>query len=246
MLQRLLYPWHLPPYGITKTESFDWNPDKQNQEALLLPDPIKDMVSKVQWEWMFDFSCAVARQLRQVGVSLEDREPANGAVFIANDQSQVSPVASAHAYLMTLAQRSAVEMVNLMREPSTFENAAPKHQEITGVAFFAECAGKRGTGSRLSETLHLLAQEVTSRCIANHGGTARVQFSHSRPTQARSPIVGRGTLPVSGYRIRFEGCEPDQMLQTLADSVQALPPPHRVADKADIMVLSNLWCTTSV
>lgn len=245
MLQRLLYPWHLPPYGLTNTESFDWNPKSQSQESMLLSDPVKEMVSKVQWEWMFDFSCAVARQLRQVGLILEERDSTNGAVFIANDQRHVSPVASAHAYLMTLAQRSAIEMVGLTREPAN-QAPPPKCQEISGVAFFAECAGKRGTGRRLSETLHLLAQEVTYRCSAEMGECASVQFFHSRPAQARSPISGSGTLPVSGYRIRFSGCDHEQMLQAMADSVQALPPPHRVAEKADIMVLSNLWCTAPV
>nr|AGC71104.1 hypothetical protein [uncultured bacterium A1Q1_fos_2067] len=246
MLQRLLYPWHLPPYGITNTESFDWNPKNLEPQSFTLPEPVKGLVEGVQWEWMFDFSCAVARQLSQVGVTLADNPPANGAVFIANDQNRVSPQASAHAYLMTLAQRSAIEMVGLMRESAPQESAGHSCPEITGVAFFAECAAKRGTGARLSETLQILAQEVTARCNAEAGGDVRIQFSHTRPTQAKSPIANCGTLPVAGYRIRYSGCETDQVLQALADAIQSLPPPQRVAKRADIMVLSNLWCRSAV
>lgn len=246
MLQRLLYPWHLPPYGITNTESFDWNPKQLEPQSQMLPEPVKGLVEGVQWEWMFDFSCAVARQLTQVGVSLAEKDSANGAVFIANDTQNVSARASAHAYLMTLAQRSAIEMVGLMRDSAACEAPISASPEITGVAFFAECAAKRGTGARLSETLRTLAQEVTARCNAEAGGGARIQFSHTRPTQARSPITDAGTLPVSGYRIRYSGCETDQVLQALADAIQALPPPHRVANRSDVMVLSNLWCRTTV
>ena len=240
MLQRLLYPWHLPPYGLPNTDSFSWKPKKLTHELQHLPDQVKGIVESIRYEWMFDFSCAVARQLLQVGTSLKDHPPSSGAVLIANDQQTVSPFTSAHAFLMSMAQPTAFEMAGLMMEtPPTAP--PPGCSEITGVAFFAETARNKGSGIRLGQTMQLVANEAAQRCTAEGFASPSIWFTHSKPCQAKSPIDGYGALPMAGYRIRFSGCTPEAILQSLADAVQALPPAHRVGDRSDVMVLSNLW-----
>ena len=240
MLQRLLYPWNLPPYGLPDTQSFSWKPDKLSNDLLHLPDQVRDIIMSVRDEWMFDFSCAVARQLRQVGAMLDDHAPSSGAVLIANDQRTVSPVTSAHAFLMSIAQPAAFEMAGLMMESSP-PLPSPGCSEINGVAFFAESASNRGSGRRLQETMQFVAHETARRCANDSFESPSIFFTHSKPSQARSPIEGFGVMPVAGYRIRFSGCSPDSILQALADAVQALPTARRVGNKSDVMVLSNLW-----
>ena len=247
MLQRLLYPWHLPPYGLPNTQAFSWKPNELASELLLLPDQVRRIVESIRTEWMFDFSCAVARQLRQVGARLDDHLSPSGAVLIANDRPSVSPVASAHAYLMSLAQPAAFEMAGLMMDSPPAEKCAAttSFQEITGVAFFAECASKRASGQRLSHTMRQVAFETAQRCSAQSFTAADISFTHSRPLQARSPIEGQGSMPVAAYRIRFNGCSTEAILQALADAIQSLPPAHSVNEKSDVMVLSNLWTTAT-
>ena len=246
MLQRLLYPWHLPPYGFQNTAAFSWQPNQLAPAMVHLPEQVKSLVDRIEYEWMFDFSCAVARQFRRVGARVDERPPSSGAVLIANDQGALSPLASAHAFIMSMAQQAAIEISGLMTEPTT-PAASSQGGEITGVAFFAESAARRGSGRRLGETLRMVAEETARRCAQDDLGYSRpIQFSHSRPTQARSPINGHGPLPVAAYRIRFAGCAPETVLQALADALQALPAAHRVADRADVMVLSNLWAPIGV
>lgn len=245
MLQRLLYPWHLPPYGLPNTQAFSWKPNELASELLLLPDQVRRIVESIRTEWMFDFSCAVARQLRQVGARLDDHHSPSGAVLIANDRPNVSPVASAHAYLMSLAQPAAFEMAGLMMDSPQPSAPSSNFQEITGVAFFAECASKRASGQRLSNTMRQVAFETAQRCTAQSFTSADISFTHSRPLQARSPIEGQGSMPVAAYRIRFNGCSTEVILQALADAIQTLPPAHCVNEKSDVMVLSNLWTTAA-
>lgn len=245
MHQRLLYPWHLPPYGLPNTQAFAWQPKKTSAELLHLPDQVRGLVQSVKDEWMFDFSCSVARKLRQVGARLEDQAHHSGAVFIANDSRPLSLVTSAHAFLMSMAQPAAFEIAGLMSaEPAAA--APPMHSEITGVAFFAECASNRGSGRRLSQTLRLVAAEAAQRIAAAGFMPPSVWFTHSKPSQARSPIEGCGAMPVSAYRIIFSGCAPETVLQALADALQTLPRAHRVGEKTDVMVLSNLWTPAGV
>lgn len=245
MLHRLLYPWNLPPYGLPNTQAFTWNPKNLSDELVQLPDHVRSIVEAIKDEWMFDFSCTVARQIRRIGARLDEHHAPVGAVLIANEQQRVSPVTSAHAFLMSLAQPAAFEIAGLMTaDPAP---ALPSTcSEITGVAFFAETASKRGSGRRLRETLQQLALETTRRCSSEDFLSPDVQFSHSKPSQARSPIEGFGTIPVAGYRITFAGCSPENVLQALADAIQALPSAHRVCDRSDVMVLSNLWTPAAV
>lgn len=245
MLQRLLYPWNLPPYGLPNTEAFSWKPKKVTDELLHLPDQVRGIVENIKDDWMFDFSCAVARQLRQVGVRLDDHLSASGAVLIANEQQTVSPVTSAHAFLMSLAQPTAIEMAGLMMDSSQ-PSPSSACSEISGVAFFSESATKHGSSLRLSQTLQWVAYETAQRCAADGFTSPSIWFHHSKPTNARSPIEGYGVMPVAGYRIRFSGCSPESVLQALADAVQSLPPAHRVGDRSDVMVLSNLWTPANV
>lgn len=245
MLQRLLYPWNLPPYGLPNTQSFSWKPQELSHDLVHLPDEVKSIVESIKDEWMFDFSCQVARQLRQIGARLDDHTSPSGAVLIANDQQTVSPLTSAHAFLMSMAQPAAFEIAGLMMGAPA---PAPSSDcsEITGIAFFAESASRRGSGRRLSETLQLIAHETAQRCAADSFLSPSIWFTHSKPSQARSPIEGCGAMPVAGYRIRFSGCSPQNILQALADAMQVLPPARRIGEKADVMVLSNLWSPAGV
>ena len=245
MLQRLLYPWHLPPYGLPNANSFSWKPKNLSGEMKILPDQVRGIVESIRYEWMFDFSCAIARQFLRVGSSIKDHPPSSGAVLIANDQQALTSLTSAHAFLMSMAQPAAFEMAGLMMDSPS---APPPSgcSEITGVAFFAESASKRGSGRRLGGTMQLLAQEVAQRCATEGFVSPSIWFTHSKPCQARSPIEGHGVLPMAGYRILFSGCAAESVLQALADAVQSLPAAHRVGDKSDVMVLSNLWTPANV
>lgn len=246
MLQRLLYPWHLPPYGLPNPSAFSWTPKNLGGEMHILPEQVRGVVENIRFENMFDFSCAIARQLLRVGTRIPEQPPLTGAVLIANDRQTLSSLTSAHAFLMSMAQPAAFEMAGLMNQPQKPSSPPPDCSEITGVAFFAESASKRGSGRRLQESMLRLAFEASQRCVSDEFLAPAICFTHSKPTQARSPIEGHGVLPMAGYRIRFSGCAPEQVLQALADAIQALPAAHQVGERSDVMVLSNLWTPATV
>lgn len=240
MLHRLLYPWNLAPYGLPNPGAFQWKPTNLADECLLMPDLVQDMVGSIEWEQMFDFSCKVACHLRRLGARLDDSAIPHGAVLIASDDHSVSTTASAHAFLMSLAQRAAIEMAGLTTPDSTSAKTNSP-SEICGVAFLAESSHRSDAAQRLNDILRLVAHRTADSCAANRCVPPMLQFSHSRPAGIQSPVAGGGTIPVAGYRIRFAGCETESVLQALADALQSLPAAPCAHGRADVLVLSNLW-----
>ncbi len=248
MFNRLLYPWNLPPYGLPNTQAFDWKPANLEAETLHLPEQVREMVESVQFDWMFDYSCALARQLRRIGISDATDTAPSGAVFIASENAAPSLVTSAHAFITSLAQRAALEMSGLMMEHTQPPQKTSDNCTIAGIAFLAETARHRGAGARLSATLHHISAEVARRCADRETWFAQpcVQFMHCQPAQARSPIADHGVIPVAGYKITFTGCRTGDVLQALGDAVRSLPPAERAGERTDVLVLSNLWTPAEV
>lgn len=244
MLHRLLYPWNLPPYGLPNPGAFEWQPTNLADECLLLPAQAQDVVQRIEWEHMFEFSCKVARHLRRLGVRFTESVVPRGAVLIASNQQTVPPAASAHAFVMSLAQRAAIDMAGLMT-PEFLPTTAGVSSEICGIAFLAETCRRNDASQRLGETLRRVAHQTTDSCAAGRASSPAFQFSHSRPAEIRSPIPGGGLMPVAGYRIRFAGCRTASVLQALADALRNLPVAPQARGRADILVLSNLWTPTA-
>lgn len=244
MLHRLLYPWNLPPYGLPNPGAFEWQPANLADECLLLPAQAQRAVQRIEWERMFDFSCKVAHHLRRLGVRFAESVVPRSAVLIASNQQTVPPTASAHAFLMSLAQRAAIDMAGLMT-PESQPATAGVPSEICGVAFLAETCRRSEASQRLAETLRRVAHQTTDSCSVGRSSRPSFQFSHSRPAEIRSPIPGGGMMPVAGYRIRFAGCGTASVLQALADALHHLPVAPQMRGKADILVLSNLWTPTA-
>ncbi len=242
MFNRLLYPWNLPPYGLPNTASFDWQPKQLAAEGICVPDDVRRQIESIHWDWMFDFSCALARQLRRVGARLPSPASAPGVVLVAGEHQSLPLAASVHAFVTPLAQRAAMEIASLA-EPADETDAPSQWHEISGIAFFAETASHRGSGRRLAETLQEVLTHAAWLCAGAGTGfmAPRISFARCKPATARSPVGGQEVIPVAGYKVKLAGCEPQAVMQALGDSIHELPPARRRGKRADVLVLSSLW-----
>lgn len=242
MFNRLLYPWNLPPYGLPNTASFDWQPHQLSSEGICVPDDVRRQIESIQWDWMFNFSCALARQLRRVGAHVPSPASAPGVVLVAGEHQSLPLAASIHAFITPLAQRAAMEIASLAGPAGGDESPALWH-EVSGIAFFAETASHRGSGRRLAAALREVLTHAAWLCAGAGTGfmAPRISFAHCKPVTARSPVGGQEVIPVAGYKVKLAGCDPQTVMQALGDSIRELPPARRSGSRADVLVLSSLW-----
>jgi hypothetical protein len=244
MFHRLLYPWNDQKKFMLPKGADAWKPDDLATGPCFIPDDVRQLVENIQFGRMFEFSGTLAEQLKMVGarVGVEGAPPA-GTVFVANNRGQLSLMASAHAYVLSIAQRAAHEMAGLMLEDE--KEATP---EVCGLAFFAETACDEDVGARLDGTMRALGEEVAMRVADSVFLPAqlKVRFVHSVPVEACSPVGPRPDVWVSAYRISFAGCEAETVLQAIGDAMQEMPPALQDGDRSDILVLSNLWSVAKV
>lgn len=191
-----------------------------------VPQPLKNMLSKVDWEWFREVSSRIARQYRrlQVGEAEWVREIPVRPMMM-DDETPLPEIAGAHAWLMALAQRAGMEVRDTELEVLGTAGTYRGVFEIAGVATLTGDVNPRGTGRRLNGILSALAADLVLRC-QNESAEANVQFVHRKALQIKSPVDELLALPMAAYVIRFTGIKPevvaDALQQSLASVSEAL------------------------
>ena len=249
MFYRLLYPWNDDKKFMLPKGAEAWQPETMACGPCFIPDEVRRMVEGIRFHEMLDVSQTLAVHLRQVSARVPGGDvPPAGTVYVAGNRGPLSLAASAQAYVLAIAQRVAHQT----GEDLTFDPADTAAQrdasEFCGLAYFAEVAEAAGAVERLEATMRFLSEEIALRChdAMPCSSPPRVQFRCSVPEEVPSP-VGDAALPLAAYRIRFRGCEIETVLQSLADSLAALPMLKiGTGGPSDTLVLSNLWSVARV
>ncbi len=247
IVNRLLYLGSQPTLDLSPKpqQPSAWQPYTLNDSKIAMPAEVAKLVNSVRWDWIFELSCNLAGQFRSLGMTCAG--PAMGepaASIMVDDRRAMSVEATAHAYVLSMVQRTAMEIrqLELLEEPRQM-NAA-QVTEVSGIAYIASSKNPRNTGKRLTKALCQIAGDMAARCDAGDvvPGRGTVQFMHSRPVQLASPVVKRTAVPVAAYRLRFSQMSAQHVIASLRDALEMM---QREGDspmeKGDVLVLSNLW-----
>lgn len=213
---RIQTPGPLPELDLSNQASPLLNPKSMADIQLHAPAEVSALLRGMRWDWFFDLSCSIAGQHRELAVT-GTQGRVEDATILVNSAISLSAPAAAHAWVIALAQRAAME-IRQLEQPL---DAKPSRQsstvgELAGVAFLAACQQHRGTGRRLSLALQRIALDLT----ASLGGGASVQFLHRRPVQLASPIIEKTVVPMAAYRVRYQGCEVEDLRRVMAEIVR--------------------------
>ncbi len=188
--------------------------------GLCAPKMVNDMISAVDWEWLQDVSGRIARQYRRLDVGLGKwvKDLKTQPILMGNE-SPLSPLAGAHAWLMALAQQASMDIRDAELEVLAGEKKRGI-MELSGVATLAGCPDGRGSGRNLTTLLQALATAlVRSIKETSGGGEKMVQFLHRRSLQMKSPIDENKALPMAAFVVRFSGITPEGMMKALVRSL---------------------------
>jgi hypothetical protein len=215
--QRIPPSGSLPELDLSNQSIPLLNPKSMADIQLHAPPEVSAIIRNMRWDWFFDLSCNIAGQHRDLGVTgLQGR--VEDATILVNSIINLTPAAAAHAWVIALAQRAAMEIRQLEQTEGNSHRTllAPGVGELAGVAFLAASHHHRGTGRRLSVGLQRLALDVTAAL----GSGASVQFLHRRPVQLASPVIPDCAVPLAAYRVRYQGCTVEEVRRVMAQIVQ--------------------------
>lgn len=190
--------------------------------ATNVPEPVKSMVSQVDWEWCREMASRIARQYRRLNVGEGQwvRSFASRPMML-DKSTPLTHLAGAHAWLMAIAQQAGMEIRDAELEVQGKAGIYPGVLEIAGVASLANAQDPRGTGRRLNAVLSALAADLVVRCHASHP-EACIQFVHRKALQIKSPVEGNGAVPLAAYVIRFTGLAANEVSTALVESLEAV------------------------
>jgi hypothetical protein len=195
------------------------------------PPEVSKLLRKLRWSWFFDISCNIAQQHRDLGVLGHQGEVEDATILASNDIT-LNAEAAAHAWVMALAQRAAMEIRQLEQVDSPRSVLPQGVSELAGVAFFATSENARGSGRRLTAALQRLAGAVTLAL----GAHATVEFVYRRSVQLASPVKEKCAIPMAAYRIRYRSCTSEQVRGIISKIVKTQT---FVEDNNDKLMLSQ-------
>ncbi len=152
---------------------------------------VNSLLQLVRWDWMLDVSGKLASQLRRLGARSQNQ---SNAGLLADDPSALTPMTSAHGWMIQMAFRGAMDILE-------FEESAPlpPHiSEITTVASLVGTTNPRNAKHRLTLALRDVAATFTQAC---HNEGIQAQFVFCRPMSALSPITQQQALPFTVCRV---------------------------------------------
>jgi hypothetical protein len=141
-------------------------------------------------------------------------------------------MAAAHAWMIGLAQRSAMEIRQLEQLDEQRNYMTPDVVEITTVALLAGTTSPRGSSRRLSEALRKVAESLANLCQSEG---VQAQFVYSRPMSSVSPITQQHAVPLAACRVRALGISSERLIGILKQALQAPGVTN------EILVMSNVW-----
>ena len=242
---RLLYPGSLPKLDLSPSPMPSWQPSTLNDSKFEMPAAVADLLKGVRWDWIFDLSCNLAGQYRALGMICPAPtvgEPA--AAIMVEDPRSLCTVGKAHAWVLSMVQRTAMEIRQLEQLDEPLPMNAASVTEVSGIAYIASSKNRRNSGKRLTQALCKIAGDMAQRCDAGDvvPGRGKVQFMHSRPVQLVSPVVQRMAVPVAAYRLRFSQMSTQHVIASLRDALEMMHAEgESPMEKGDVLVLSNLW-----
>ena len=200
---------------------------------LTTPSMFAPLIRHVRWDWMFDVSCHLAGQFRRLGMHCAgELGSPEGTGLMVDDAAAMTPMAAAHAWMIGLAQRSAMEIRQLEQIEQQRNHPMPHVTEITSVALLAGTTNPRGSSRRLSDALRKIATELTQLC-QNDG--VQAQFVFARPMGSVSPITQQHAVPLAACRVRALGTTPEKLVQALKKAIQT------AGATGELLVMSNVW-----
>jgi hypothetical protein len=232
---------HLPQLNLSSDKVPSLQPQTLSESNLRPPPMVEALIKNVRWDWLFDVACNLSAKFRALGMMCPgSANEMKSAMLMGSEPGDDATLAAAHAWVVALAQRAAIEIrqLELLDEPRIVLPA--DMVEVTCVAFLATTGNSRGSGRRLTRALRALAQIVTQDCEngATVPGAGMVQFVHGLPVQMVSPVGGEMAMPVAAVRIRFRGFEVSEVLAALKSAMQNAATEGKAGD---VLVLSNLW-----
>lgn len=230
-----------PQFNLSSDKTPSSQPQTLSDSNLRPPPMVEALIKNVRWDWLFDVACNLSAKFGALGMMCPGSpNEMKSAVLMGSEPGDQATLAAAHAWVVALAQRAAIEIrqLALLEEPRI---VLPGDMvEMTCVAFLAATANSRGTGTRLTKALRLLSRHMTQECESGSTvpGTGMVQIVHGLPVQMISPLGGETALPVAAVRIRFSGFEVPDVLAALKSAVENASSGGKAGD---VLVLSNLW-----
>jgi hypothetical protein len=193
---------------------------------------IAPLVKNFPFEHMWAMSGRVLSQFQSLDMQcIGSPTTTSGTELIVDEPTGLSPLTAAHAWMIGLAQRGAMDL----RQQELLEQGRVPQQnvvELTTVALLAGCTNPRGTHKRLTEALNRLAVSLSRHPdLANR----TMQFLHAKPTQAVSPFTRQMAVPFVACRFRAIGITAEKLISALKDAVKDNEP------TGEVLVLSNLW-----
>lgn len=200
---------------------------------LQAPSMFAPLIRHVRWDWMFDVSCHLAAQFRRLGMACAGKlGSAEATGLMVDDVNAMTPMAAAHAWMIGLAQRSAMEIRQLELVDQQRSPLAPNVTEITTVALLAGTTNPRGSSRRLSDALRKVAESLAIVCQKEG---VQAQFVYSRPMSSVSPITQQHAVPLAACRVRALGVSSGRLGELMR---RALETPSATGE---LLVMSNVW-----
>ena len=216
-------------------------PQTLSESNLRPPAMVQELIKGVRWDWMFNVASNLATRFRSLGMICPGSpNEMKSAVLMGCEPGDDAAVAAAHAWVVALAQRAAVEIrqIELLEEPRVV--LPPEMVEVVSVAFLASSKNRRGSAKRLTGALRCVALHMTNGCEsgATVPGAGIIQMVHSLPVQMLSPLGEKMALPLGAVRIRFSGFSMEQVSAALQAAMELA---SKEGDPGDVLVMSNLW-----
>ena len=243
---RMTYPGVLPTLDLSHYPLPSWQPYTLDDSKMNMPSEVATLIKGVRWDWIFDLSCNLAGQFASLGMTcgMSALPKESSSSIMVDDPRSLSAEATAHAWVLSMVQRTAMEIrqMQLIDEP---RQVSPSNVlEISGIAYMASSQRSRGTGKRLTKALCQVASDMAERCDACRviPGAGAVQFMHARPVQLISPVVDNMAVPVAAYRLRFSEMSASHVMDSLREALTVLQEgDNSPMSKGDVLVLSSLW-----
>ena len=200
---------------------------------LQTPSMFAPLVRHVRWDWMFDVSCHLAGQFRRLSMDCAGKLGSpEGTGLMVDDVAAMTPMAAAHAWMIGLAQRSAMEIRQLELLDQQRLQPTPDITEITTVALLAGTSDPRNSSRRLSLALRKVAENVATLCQSEG---VQAQFAYSRPMSSVSPITQQNAVPLAACRVRAIDTTSERLIEILRLALR------NSGSCGELLVLSNVW-----
>ncbi len=189
-------------------------------------------------KWVLSASSRLVRQFRELGTACMGRAHSEEVTGIISDEpEQMTSQAMTNAWMLAIAQRTAVDIRQLEVVDTVRGCGAMAEVEINSVALLAGCTERDGSGARLTKALQNVACRTLELCDQRG---ARAQFLSGIPVQSISPLTKQSGLPFTTCRVRAEGISTEGLLEVLREAIRSAGGAENTPT-GELLVMSNLW-----